>query len=473
MPTDDLAFTPAWQLRDWIAAGQISPVELVELYLRRIEALDPRLNAYLTVCADESLAEARRAQEAVAQGRPLGPLHGLPVPIKDLNQTRGVRTTHGSLLFKDFVPTTDEPMVERVRAAGAIILGKTNTPEFGHRGTTENLLGDACRNPWDPVRTSGGSSGGAAVAVASGLCALAQGSDGGGSIRTPASFCGIYGIKPSQGRVPRPYRNAGGWSILAQSGPLSRTVRDAALLLQVMSGPHADDPMAIPDPPPDFEGSLPGGVAGLRMAWSGNLGANPVDPQVREAAYQGARLFADLGAEVEEPDIPMDHDLVRETFKTLFLSDYDAALGRVLDTNPDLLMPSLRAWLEEARGWPVGRLARALRDLEWHRARMGQLFQRYDLLLTPTNAVTAFPVEQWPETIDGVGVDGLWAFNPFCYIFNLSGQPAASVPCGFSSEGLPIGLHIVGRVGDEATVLRASAAFEEARPWADGRPPVS
>ncbi len=473
MPADDLAFTPAWELRDAIAAGQLSPVELVDLYLRRIDSLDPRLNAYLTVCADESLAAARLAQEAVAQRKPLGPLHGLPIPIKDLNQTKGIRTTRGSLLFKDFVPTSDEPMVERIRNAGAIILGKTNTPEFGHRGTTENLLGDACRNPWDTQRTSGGSSGGAAAAVAAGLCAAAQGSDGGGSIRTPASFCGVYGIKPSAGRVPRSYRNPGGWGILAQDGPIGRTVKDAALLLQAMAGPHPDDPGAIGGPVPDFLASLEGGVRGLRVAWSADLGGNPVDPEVRDAAHRGALLFATLGAYVEELDATIDHDLARETFKTLFLSDYDAGLGRVLDTRPELLMPSLRVWLEEARSWPAARLARALRDLEWHRARLREIFSRYDLLLTPANAVTAFPVEQWPDTIDGVSVDGLWAFNPFCYVFNLTGQPAASVPCGFSTLGLPIGLHVVGRVGEEATVLRASASFEEAQPWAHHRPPVS
>ena len=364
-------------------------------------------------------------------------------------------------------------MVERIRNAGAIILGKTNTPEFGHRGTTENLLGDACRNPWDTQRTSGGSSGGAAAAVAAGLCAAAQGSDGGGSIRTPASFCGVYGIKPSAGRVPRPYRNPGGWGILAQDGPIGRTVKDAALLLQAMAGPHPDDPGAIAGPVPDYLASLEGGVRGLRIAWSADLGGNPVDPEVRNAAHRGALLFATLGAYVEELDAPIDHDLARETFKTLFLSDYDAGLGRVLDTRPELLMPSLRVWLEEARSWPAARLARALRDLEWHRARLREIFSRYDLLLTPANAVTAFPVEQWPDTIDGVSVDGLWAFNPFCYVFNLTGQPAASVPCGFSTLGLPIGLHVVGRVGEEATVLRASASFEEAQSWAHHRPPVS
>ena len=474
MAQDDLAFTPAWQLREWTGTGQLSPVELVELYLRRIEALDPQLNAFLTVCAEEALAEAHRAQEAVAAGGALGPLHGIPVPIKDLNRTAGVRTTRGSLLFRDYVPTEDEPMVERVRAAGAVVLGKTNTPEFGHRGTTENLLGDACRNPWNVERTSGGSSGGAAAAVAAGLAPLAQGSDAGGSIRIPASFCGVYGIKPTQGRVPRPYQGVGGWGAFAQSGPLTRTVRDAALLLQVMAGPHPEDATSIPQAPPDFQGALGEGVQGLRIACIPNPGGSPVAPEVRAAVVGVASLLEELGAQVEEGEVGLDPELVWQTYKTISYSDMSAAFGSLLDSSQaDLLMPSMRARLEEARGWPAARLALSLRELEWHRARFRELFSRVDLLVLSTTAVTAFPVEEWPAVIDGVEVDPLWAFTPFCYLFNMTGNPAASIPAGFSVEGLPVGVQIVGRWGEEATVLRASAALEEARPWAHHRPPVS
>jgi Asp-tRNA(Asn)/Glu-tRNA(Gln) amidotransferase A subunit family amidase len=473
MLQNDLALTPAWQLREWIGARKVSPVEVVELYLRRIQALNPRLNAFLTVCGDEALAEARRAEEAVVRGGPLGPLHGVPVPIKDLQATAGIRTTRGSLLFRDFVPETDEPLVQRIRRSGAIILGKTNTPEFGHRGTTENLLGEPCRNPWDLERTAGGSSGGAAAAVAAGLCPMAQGTDAGGSIRIPAGFCGVYGIKPTQGRVPRPYRGPGGWGVIGQSGPLCWSVRDAALLLQVMAGPHPDDPTTLPEAPPEFAANLGRGVAGLRIAWSPDLGGIPVDPEVKSVSAKAARVFAELGATVEQPSFALDAEVARQTFRTIFLSDMDANFGRLLDTQADRLMPTVRDWLQEARGWPAARLARALRELQWHRARIEELFRHYDLLLTPTLAVTAFPIEQRPEVIAGVPVDPWWGFTPFTYLFNMTGQPAATVPCGFSTQKLPIGLHIVGRLGEEVTVLQASAAFEAARPWAGHRPPMA
>ena len=472
MTDQELAFTPAWRLRELIVSKHISPVELTELFLARIQDLDPGLNAYITVAAEQALANARRAEAEVKPGAILGRLHGIPIAIKDLTSTRGIRTTRGSLIFKDFVPEVDEILVARVRRAGAIILGKTNTPEFGISATTENLLGDACRNPWDPERTSGGSSGGAGSAVAAGLAPLAQGSDAGGSIRIPASLCGVYGIKPTQGRVARLYQGAGGWGQIAQNGPMTRTVRDAAMLLQVMAGPDTADPTAIKEPPPDFSAALEAGVRGLRIGWSPAMGSVPVDQEVRRVTAQSLHAFEELGANVEEANLPIDHQQVREIFNTLFLSDFAANYSELLDTRGDEMSPFLREMLVRAVQWPASKLAKALRDLEWHRARMESAMERYDLLLTPTLATTAFPVGQRPRVIDGQAVDPVWGFTPFCFPINLSGQPAASVPCGFSSDGLPIGLHVIGRLGDEATVLRASAAFEQARPWANRRPVV-
>ncbi len=473
MIDQELAFTPAWRLRDLILSRRLSPVELTELLLARIESLNPGLNAYLTVVADQALASARQAEASLMQGAQVGPLHGIPISIKDLTLTKGIRTTRGSLIYKDSVPDTDELVVARIRAAGAVILGKTNTPEFGISATTENRLGDACRNPWDLERTSGGSSGGAAAAVAAGLGPLAQGTDAGGSIRIPASLCGVYGIKPTQGRVSRLYQGPGGWGQLAQNGPITRTVRDAALLLQVMAGPDTLDPTCIKEPPPDFSALLGNGVKGLRIGWSPDLGGVPVDPEVRRLTQQAARVFEDMGAYVEDVDIPVDSQQLRAIFFSLFLSDFAAAYGDLLATHAGDMSPFLRQMLEEAVQWPASRLARALRQLEWHRARMDEVMQRYHLLLTPTLATPAFPVGQRPEMIDGQQVDPIWGFTPFVFVFNLSGQPAASVPCGFTSQGLSVGLHIVGRKGDEATVLRASAAFEEARPWAGRLPTVS
>ena len=469
----DLAFTPAWQLRQWIGEQKLSPVELVTMYLRRIETLDPQLNAFLTVCAEESLAAAKLAEEQVMQGKSLGALHGIPVPIKDLNRTAGIRTTRGSLIYKDDVPDTDDLVVARIRAAGGIIIGKTNTPEFGHRGTTENLLGEPCRNPWNTTMTAGGSSGGAAVAVASGLSPIAQGSDGGGSIRIPAGFCGVYGLKPTRGRVPGNYNGPGGWNIFSQTGPLSRTVRDAAFLLDAMAAPNPDNPMSLLDTPPDFQAALKGGVKGLKIALVPNLGGMPVEPAVQSAVEAAAKRFADMGAKVEEPDVALDGMLLRESFRTIFISDMSANLGHLLDTHADELMPSMRDFLEDAARWTVADLSRSLREMERLKGCMRNLFSTYDVLLTPTTAVPAFPVEGWPDTINGVSVDPRWAFTPFCYPFNMTGQPAASVPAGFTSDGLPIGLQVVGRLGDESTVLKVSAALEEAQPWEGHRPPVS
>ncbi|MFQ6028678.1 MAG: amidase, partial [Dehalococcoidia bacterium] len=265
MQDQDLAFTPAWQLRQMLDSREVSSLELTELYLRRIEALNPKLNAYLTVTGEEALANARAADAKLSRGESDGPLLGIPVSIKDLEMTRGIRTTYGSLAYQDAIPEADSVVAERIRNSGAVLLGKTNTPEFGLQGMTENRLGDPCRNPWNPEHTPGGSSGGAGAAVAAGLGPLAAGTDGGGSIRNPSSYCGLFGIKPSLGRVPR----AGSLgrpapNLTSQSGPMTRNVRDAALLLQVLSGYDARDPGSMREPAPDFLANLEQGARGLR-----------------------------------------------------------------------------------------------------------------------------------------------------------------------------------------------------------------
>ena len=469
----ELAFTPAWQLAEMIRTRAISPVELTEMFLRRIEKLDHNLNAYLTVAGDQAMESARQAESAVRTDNEIGPLHGIPIAIKDLNSTKGLKTTRGSLLFKDFVPTEDDITVARIRQAGAIILGKTNTPEFGHSGTTENLLGDACRNPWNPERTAGGSSGGAGAGLAAGLHPLAQGSDGGGSIRIPASMCGVFGIKPTQGRVPRAYSGPGGWGMFSQNGPMARTVRDAAILLQVMAGPDRDDPTCINSDPPDFSAMLDDGVKSLRFGLSVDLGSLPVDVEVKKAIEDAAKVFEGMGAIVEPVKVDFDHDHIRDVFSTIWLSDYAANYGQQILNDPDSITPLLLGFIEEAVTWPASKLALALRELEWHKARVDTLVQQYDLLLTPTLATTAFPVGQRPTSIAGQPVDQVWGFTPFTFPINMSGHTAASVPVQFSAQGMPIGMHIIGRRGDESTVLRASAAFEKARPWSDKVPEIA
>jgi aspartyl-tRNA(Asn)/glutamyl-tRNA(Gln) amidotransferase subunit A len=468
----ELAFAPATQIRELVRKKEVSVVELTELFYRRIEELNPKLNAYLALCPDQALASAKAAQRAVQRGNPLGPLHGIPISIKDLELTKGIPTTLGSALFRDRTPDIDSVVVERVRQAGAIVLGKTNTPEFGQSGTTENKLGDACRNPWNTERTSGGSSGGAAAALAAGLCTLAVGSDGGGSIRIPASFSGVTGIKPSQGRVPR----YGGYgrpaaNHFSQSGPMSRTVRDTALLLQVLAGPDPRDPTCMQESPPDFTSNLDAGVAGWRIAWSPDLGYAPVDPEVARISGEAARIFDELGAVVEEPGLVIEDPF--PAFWDVFATATYTSYGHLLEGHRDEFTDYGRRSLDHGASVTGASLNRALLRVDLLRRQMDTFFDRYDLLLTPTMAVPAFPIGQRPSVIGGKPVEPYWGYLPFTFPINMTGQTAASVPCGFSSDGMPIGLHIVGPRGAEAKVLQAAAAFEQARPWQDKRPPVS
>ena len=472
MNDKDLAFTPAWQLRELLDAKKVSPVELTELCLRRIEELNPVLNAFLTVTGDSALSQARAAEQKLVQGEGDGLLFGIPICVKDLEITRGIRSTMGSLAFQDTVPDQDSAVVERVRSAGAIILGKTNTPEFGLSGTTENRLGEACRNPWDPDRTSGGSSGGSAAALAAGLCPMVTASDGGGSIRIPASFCGLYGIKPTLGRVPR----VGGLgnpapNLTSQAGPIARNVRDAALLLQVLSGYDERDAISIRETPPDYVAAMGQEVRGLRIAWSPDLGYAAVDPEVAQVASKGAQVFQELGCSVEEPSVSLDYPML--IFLDIFSTNAYASYGHLYHERGELLTDYVKESLEHGSQVTGADYARAILAVHEMRAKMDTLMETYDLLMTPTMAVPAFPVGQFPKVIAGREVHHRWDYLPFTPVFNLTGQTAASIPCGFSANGMPIGLHIVGRRGEEATVLRASAAFEEARPWSQLRPTVS
>jgi aspartyl-tRNA(Asn)/glutamyl-tRNA(Gln) amidotransferase subunit A len=469
---EQLAFSPSTELRDLIASKQVSPVEVTELYFSRIDSLDSKLNSYLTLAQDEAMVGARAAEQAVVRGDALGPLHGLPISIKDLEMTRGIRTTSGSLAYKDRVPNEDSIVVERVRGAGAIILGKTNTPEFGLLGMTENRLGDHCRNPWNTDRTTGGSSGGAAAAVIAGLCSLATGSDGGGSVRIPSSFCGVYGIKPTQGRVPR-YSGAAPARAnhLGQSGPITRTVGDSAMLLQVMAGSDTRDASALRETPPDFVAALGRDIKGLRIAWSRDYGYAAVDPEVVEVTSRAAQVFEELGCSVTDSDLVLDSPF--DTFWTLFSAGAYASNRILLENQSDLLTEYARECFEHGAAVTGADYAGALGNMDRLKAQFADLFDGVDLLLSPTMAVPPLEVGQRLTSIAGSEVHPFWGYLPFTFPINLIGHPAASVPCGFSSDGLPIGLHIVGRPGDEETVIAASAAFERARPWIGHRPPVS
>ena len=472
MNDKDLAFTAASQLRRLLDARQVSSVEITELSLRRIDQFNPILNAFLTVTGDEAMAAAREADEKISRGEGDGPLLGIPISIKDLEITKGIRSTMGSLVYKDFVPDQDSATAERVRRSGAIILGKTNTPEFGLSGTTENRLGEACRNPWNAERTSGGSSGGAAAALAAGICSLSTGSDGGGSIRIPSSFCGLYGIKPTLGRVPR-YGGVGNPSpnLTSQSGPMARNVLDAAMLLQALAGFDPRDVGAMREASPDFVAAVGQGVKGLRLAWSTDLGYAAVDPEVAKVTSNAAKVFEELGCVVDETDLSLEHPM--NDFLSIFCAGAYVSYGTVYEEHKDLLTDYVRENLALGKRTSGADYAKGLLAGHVMRSRIDDVMENYDLLLTPTMSVPAFPVGEFPKTIDGKDVAPRWGYMPFTPVFNLTGQPAASVPCGFSEDGMPIGLHIVGRRGEETTVLRASAAFEEARPWSHLRPAVS
>ena len=471
MQDTDLFYTPVWQLRELLDTRRVSSTELTETFLRRIERLNPKLNAYLTVTGEEALAAAKAADEKIGQGRENGPLLGIPISLKDLEATKGIRSTMGSLAYQDAIPEMDSVVAERVKASGAVLLGKTNTPEFGLQGTTENRLGDPCRNPWNTERTAGGSSGGAGAAVAAGMCPFATGTDGGGSIRNPSSFNGIFGIKPTLGRVPR----AGGLgrpapNLTSQSGPMARNVRDAAILLKVLAGHDSRDPGSMRDSVPDFLAGLDNSVRGLRLAWSTGMGYAAIDPEVASITSTAARVFEELGCTVDDPAFALDNPI--PAFLTIFYTGNYTVYGHLMEECPEKLSDNARFCFEHGSQATAADYARAIRAVDEMKAKIDDLMDTYDLLLTPTMAVPPFPIGQPPDRIDGKDVPPRSSYSPMTRPFNLSGQPAASVPCGFSSEGLPIGLHIIGKRGDEATVLCASAAFEQARPWEHLRPDI-
>lgn len=475
MTDESLAYASATELLKLVRTKEVSPVELTELFLSRIDKLDSHLNSYLLVTYDSALKAAKVAEKAVVRGDKLGALHGLPIAIKDTQRTKGVRTTLGSLVFKDQVPDRDAAVVERVLDAGAIMLGKTNVPEFGIVGTCQNRLGEDGSNPWNTDRTPGGSSGGAAAALAAYLSPLATGSDGGGSIRIPANFCGIYGIKPTQGRVsgytglergpPMPNNTS-------QNGPLSRTVGDSALLLQVLAGHDPRDPTSLREIPPNFLAATDKDIKGLYIGWSSDFGFAKVDSDVLEVTYKAAKVFEELGCYVEESDLVMDPPY--DTFGPVMTADSYTTHGEYLKTHRDQLTEFAKFYMERGAQVTAAEYARTLGLIDQFKAKMTDLFEKYDLLLSPTACFPAFPNGKFPGEMSGISVyPDQYLNGTFTLPINIIKHTAATVPAGFSSDGLPIGLQIVGRMGDEETVLAASAAFERIQPWIHHKPPIS
>ncbi|MDF9747519.1 amidase [Natrinema salsiterrestre] len=473
-PTHVTAAGLARAIRD----GEYSPTEVVDAVLERIHERNDRTNAFVTVTDDLAREMAAEAEHAIAEGEPLGPLHGVPVAIKDLDDVEGVRTTSGSLLFEDRVAESDSPFVARLKDAGAIVVGKTNTPEFGLGVTTDNRVAGPTGTPFDPARVSGGSSGGAGAALGDRLVPLAPGSDAGGSVRVPASFCGVYGLKPTQGVIPNVSRpNAyASHTPFSTNGPLARTVEDAALSLDVMAGAHPRDPFSVPKRG-EYRAAVDRPIDELEIAFSPDMGIYPVDSAVRETLEDAVSAFERAGATVDavDPDLGHDNEEILDAYYTMATVRWQSLLDNLEEEgfdprgdDRDRLRPYFVDLVTDADEPTTREYKRA--DVVRTRVLdgMADLFGEYDLLVTATAGTTPFPHGEEPEEIDGVEIEPYrgWVLTQ---PYNLTGQPAASIPAGFV-DGLPVGMQIAGERHADDDVIAASAAFERRRPWHDEYP---
>lgn len=466
MTDEDLCYTPATRLLTLLRTGQVSAVELAEILFRRIDALEPHINGFVTQLRESALQSARDADAQRARGIER-PLLGIPVTIKDLQWMGGVPNKSGSYINENFVPEFDTPFVTRLKEAGAVILGKTTTPEFGWKGVSQSPLTGITSNPWRPGYNAGASSSGAGAGAAAGYGPLHQGSDGAGSIRMPAHFCGVFGLKPTYGRVPAwpvPNNDSG-----SHVGPITRTVADAALMLGVMAGPHSWDHTSLESAPADYAGKLGEGIAGLRVAYSPDLGHARVDPEVHDCVAKAVQVFTELGCQVEQVEPAFGPE--GPALGRFFWCAHEQVLAKHLDTEKEAKMdPGLVACIREGFGVSVEEYVNRRAEKYLYVGKINQFLSEWDLLITPSVSVAAFPADRLqPCHWDEHPWDWLqWA--EFSYPFNFSASPAASVPCGFTKNGLPVGMQIVSRRFNDLGVLQAAAAFEQASPWEDKRP---
>lgn len=472
----ELTWMPGWQLVEQIASKKLSPVDVTEHFLKRIDQIDPILRAYITVDHEGARAQAKAAEQAVMRGDKLGPLHGLPISIKDLYMTKGLRTTQGSMAYENTVPEIDELLVERLRGAGAIILGKSQTPEFATFPRTKTIMAGECVNPWNTNHVTGASSGGAAAAVAAGISCFAIASDGGGSTRIPACFNGVFGLQPSAGRIPSRIPKS---VQMASAGPTTLHVRDSALMIQVMSGQDPRDPSAIEEASPDFLGELNKGIKDFKIAWSPDLGCVPnVQPEVVKTVESAVKLFSRVGAHIDNPSLLFPDDQAWQVFLTLNETSYQRG-GRLLTLSPEeaaKLTPPTQKMLEMVKNSPKVTAKDQIKALELRadvQRWANNIFARYDLLCTPTLGITApeIPAGEWDQPY----TDPYYARHistSYTYLANILGLPAASVPCGFIN-GLPVGLQIIGKRFDDVKVMRAAQAFAEIQPWMNKHPALA
>ncbi len=460
-----------------VRAKELSPVEVIEASIARMDKLEPLLRAFCTPGPDLARKAAKQLEADIMAGKDPGPLAGVPIGVKDLICTKDLPTVSGSFAYKDFNGGVDDVVVERLRAAGAIVTGKTNVPEFGYSGAGHNPVFETSRNPWDLERNPGGSSAGAGAAVAAGMGPFAIGSDGGGSVRIPASFSGLVGIKASMGRVPlwpgtkdETLPGVSSWESLECIGPLSRTVADSALMLSVISGPDMRDRRTLPKAEFDWMECFKGDLKGLRVAYSADWGYVAVDPEVRQIVGDAVKVFeSELGCTVEEADPGWDDPF--GAFWGLVAAETDlVGMRKIVDEHGHHMTPHLVDFLRTP--WTAEMLTDAVMARKGVANKAAAFMANYDLLLTPTLTVPPFPVHtQGMEKVDGQIVHP-FQWLSFTFPFNMTGQPAASVPAGFTESGLPVGLQIVGRHLDDPAVMRACANFEKARPWADKWPPL-
>lgn len=469
MSHEDIFFMSAAELRAKIRTKELSCVELTEKLIDRIEKINPIINAYCTPTFERARRSAKKTDEAIKKGEKIGLLEGIPASIKDNIITKDIRTTFGSKIYENHIPEEDEVVAKRLKKEGIVLLGKSNTPAFGHKAVTENLIFGTTRNPWNLERTPGGSSGGAAASIASGIGYLAIGSDEGGSVRIPSCFCGIFGLKPSFGRIPK-YPSYGiMWNTFNHYGPLVRYVEDAALMLDAIAGPHHGDRDSLPKERVSYLEIFNIKPKNLKIGYSTDLGfVRSIEEEVKENVINAAKKFEEFGWDVEEANIKLKKPEL--AYNLLITAGLGYDLKSYVEQEDLEISTSLKKMIQAGVTYTANDLKNAQMQRKTLFENIYKFFKVYDILITPTTAVSAFELgKMYPEKIAGKRASPT-AWMPFTYPFNMSGHPAASIPSGWTSDGLPIGMQIIGQRFDEATVLQASKAFEEIAPWQDKRP---
>ena len=465
-PAAELCELSATELASRLARKQVSAREVVAAHLAQIERLNPKVNAIVTLVAEQAMAAAGRADDAIVRGNPLGVLHGLPIAHKDLVDTAGIRTTYGSPFYRDNVPARDALLVTRIRAAGAITVGKTNTPEFGAGSQTFNTVFGATRNPYDLTRTCGGSSGGAATAIAARMLPIADGSDTGGSLRNPPAFCNVVGLRPAPGRVAT---DSTSWSPLSVPGPIARTVADVALFLSAIAGPNARDPLSIDEDPAKFRAPLGRDFKGVRIAWWRDLGGLPFEPEIRRVVDGTRKVFEDLGCRVEQAE--PDFAGVDEAFPVLRVVANHARYAPLVRQRAEWVKDTIKFEVAEAERATGADISRALARQARMFAQSREFFERYDYFILPVTQVEPFDVNTpYPTAVAGTAMPTYIDWMRSCWYVTMMTNPAISVPAGFTASGLPVGLQIVGRHRDEWSVLQLAHAFEQATSHGQRRP---